>query len=111
MATKRFYAGAMGPYDYDDTDTLEDRDMIFPVTTRKAFISNGDAYMEGDLELLGDLDMQGDAEFSGKVGFFGTTPIEQPLTILLPAADVGSLKIAVDAIITKLIALGLIKST
>ena len=41
MAMKKYYIGGMGPYLYDDTDSIDDADGDFDGETRQAFVTDG----------------------------------------------------------------------
>lgn len=42
MAIKKLYIGSMGPFEYDDTDLINDPDGDFPGESQRAITTDGD---------------------------------------------------------------------
>jgi hypothetical protein len=53
MAIKRIYFGSLGPHLYNDTETIDDADGLFPGATRDALTTDGDISVAGDLTIEG----------------------------------------------------------
>ena len=57
MAIKKVYIAGTGPFEYDDTDLVNDPDGDFPGQTHEALTTDGNTAVDGDV--VGDMNVTG----------------------------------------------------
>ena len=65
MSVKRIYFGSLGPHLYEDTDTIDDADGIFPGATRDALVTDGDVNIGGSFIVTGSIYLGGSPTTEG----------------------------------------------